>query len=182
MYQTVCNLEKTLLIVDDNGPLRERLAQAMTKRGFRVATAEGLAEAYKSIEGKVPNFAIIDLKLNDGYGLDIVEKINSLNKNSRILVLTGYGNIATAVKAVKQGAQDYLSKPADIDAIERTLMNINTNDSGIPVKPMSPDRVKWEHIQRVFIECNNNVSETARQLQMHRRTLQRILSKHAPRS
>jgi two-component system response regulator RegA len=182
MLQLHSELEKSLLIIDDDAPLRDRLAKAMTKRGFSVTTAEGIVQAKMSLKWNVPNYAIVDLKLNDGFGLDIVEEIHSSNNNARVIVLTGYGNIATAVTAIKHGATDYLPKPADTDAIERTLMNLNPNNLPPPSHPMSPDRVKWEHIQRVFAECKNNVSETARQLKMHRRTLQRILSKHAPRN
>jgi two-component system response regulator RegA len=182
MFQTDCNLEKSLLIVDDDGPLRERLAKTMTKRGFIVSMADSVAQARVSIRWNIPNYAIVDLKLNDGSGLEIVDQIHAVNDKARVIVLTGYGNIATAVTAIKHGATDYLPKPADADAIERTLMNLNPDVLSPPTNPMSPDRVKWEHIQRVFTECGNNVSETARQLKMHRRTLQRILAKHAPRN
>jgi two-component system response regulator RegA len=182
MSQTDNNLEKSLLIIDDDAPLRERLAKAMTKRGFNVSMADSVTQARVSIKWNVPNYAIVDLKLNDGSGLEVVNEIHALNDKARVIVLTGYGNIATAVTAIKHGATDYLPKPADADAIERTLMNLNPDIPPPPTNPMSPDRVKWEHIQRVFTECGNNVSETARQLKMHRRTLQRILAKHAPRN
>lgn len=182
MSQTDCTLEKSLLIVDDDAPLRERLAKTMGKRGFTVSMAESLAQARASIKWNVPNYAIVDLKLNDGSGLDIVDEIHAANEKARVIVLTGYGNIATAVTAIKHGATDYLPKPADADAIERTLMNLGPDLPPPSISPMSPDRVKWEHIQRIFAECGNNVSETARQLKMHRRTLQRILAKHAPRN
>lgn len=181
MSQTDCTLEKSLLIVDDDAPLRERLAKTMTKRGFTVSMADSLSQARSSIKWSVPNYAIIDLKLSDGSGLEIVDEIHAANDKARVIVLTGYGNIATAVTAIKHGATDYLPKPADADAIERTLMNLGPDLPPPPISPMSPDRVKWEHIQRIFAECGNNVSETARQLKMHRRTLQRILAKHAPR-
>lgn len=176
------NLEKSLLIIDDDAPLRERLAKTMTKRGFIVSMADSVAQAHASIKWNVPNYAIVDLKLSDGSGLEVVDYIHSLNNKARVIVLTGYGNIATAVTAIKHGATDYLPKPADADAIERTLMNLSPDLPPPPTNPMSPDRVKWEHIQRIFTECGNNVSETARQLKMHRRTLQRILAKHAPRN
>ncbi|MBM3468060.1 MAG: ActR/PrrA/RegA family redox response regulator transcription factor [Alphaproteobacteria bacterium] len=182
MTQTNPPLDKSLLIIDDDAPLRERLAKTMAKRGFTVSTADSIAQARASIRWNVPNYAIVDLKLNDGSGLEIVDEIHAANTKARVIVLTGYGNIATAVTAIKHGATDYLPKPADADAIERTLMNLNPDVPPPPSNPMSPDRVKWEHIQRVFSECNNNVSETARQLKMHRRTLQRILAKHAPRN
>jgi two-component system response regulator RegA len=182
MSQTNCTLEKSLLIIDDDAPLRERLAKTMTKRGFTVSMADSLAQARASIKWNVPNYAIVDLKLTDGSGLEIVDEIHAANDKARVIVLTGYGNIATAVTAIKHGATDYLPKPADADAIERTLMNLGPDLPPPPISPMSPDRVKWEHIQRIFAECGNNVSETARQLKMHRRTLQRILAKHAPRN
>jgi len=181
MSQMDCTLEKSLLIVDDDAPLRERLAKTMAKRGFTVSMADSLSQARASIKWSIPNYAIIDLKLNDGSGLEIVDEIHAMNDKARVIVLTGYGNIATAVTAIKHGATDYLPKPADADAIERTLMNLGPDLPPPPISPMSPDRVKWEHIQRIFAECGNNVSETARQLKMHRRTLQRILAKHAPR-
>lgn len=182
MTQVTCELEKSLLIIDDDAPLRERLAKAMSKRGFTVTTADSIAQARSSIKWNLPNYAIVDLKLNDGYGLDIVDEIHTANQQARVIILTGYGNIATAVTAIKHGATDYLPKPADADAIERTLMNLDPGCPPPPTNPMSPDRVKWEHIQRVFAECGHNVSETARRLKMHRRTLQRILAKYAPRN
>lgn len=182
MFQIDSNLEKSLLIIDDDGPLRERLAKTMTKRGFTVSMADSVAQARASIRWHIPNYAIVDLKLSDGSGLEIVDHLHAVNHKARVIVLTGYGNIATAVTAIKHGATDYLPKPADADAIERTLMNLSPDLPPPPTNPMSPDRVKWEHIQRVFTECGNNVSETARQLKMHRRTLQRILAKHAPRN
>lgn len=182
MSQIDCALERSLLIIDDDAPLRERLAKTMTKRGFMVTMAESVAQARASINWNIPNYVIVDLKLNDGSGLEIVDAVHAVNDKARVIVLTGYGNIATAVTAIKHGATDYLPKPADADLIERTLLTLNPDLPLPPVNPMSPDRVKWEHIQRVFSECNNNVSETARQLKMHRRTLQRILAKHAPRN
>jgi len=178
---TVLPLDKTLLIIDDDMPLRERLAKAMEKRGFTVLTAESLAQARTILKATSPNYAVIDLKLGDGFGLDIVDEIKVANDNARVIILTGYGNIATAVTAIKHGAVDYLPKPSDAESIERALLNTSTELPPPPESPMSPDRVRWEHIQRVFTECENNVSETARRLKMHRRTLQRILAKHAPR-
>ena len=178
---TVTQLDKSLLIIDDDLPLRERLAKAMEKRGFSVVTAESLKQARTILKTSSPNYAVVDLKLGDGFGLDIVDEIKAANDNARVIILTGYGNIATAVTAIKHGAVDYLPKPSDVDSIERALLNTSTQLPPLPESPMSPDRVRWEHIQRVFTECENNVSETARRLKMHRRTLQRILAKHAPR-
>jgi len=174
--------ERSLLIVDDDGPLCTRLARAMERRGFIVATADSVAAGVAATESVPPAFAVVDLRLGDGSGLDIVSAIRTARPNARIVMLTGYGNIATAVAAVKAGALDYLPKPADADAVERALLTRSDALPPPPEDPMSADRVRWEHIQRVFEQCDRNVSETARRLKMHRRTLQRILSKHAPRN
>ncbi|WP_032112481.1 ActR/PrrA/RegA family redox response regulator transcription factor [Candidatus Paracaedibacter symbiosus] len=181
MSEQILNDQNRLLIVDDDLHLRERLSRTMTRRGFQVTTADSLATTRFQLRQQSFDYAILDLKLTDGYGLDLVESIKASNPDIRIIILTGYGNIATAVAAIKHGAVDYLPKPADADEIERALKNRTDNPPPPPEDPMSPDRVKWEHIRRVFAECQNNVSETARRLKMHRRTLQRILAKHAPR-
>ena len=133
------------------------------------------------VKKKAPAFAVIDLRLLDGNGLDVVDAIHQIKKDSRIVMLTGYGNLPTAVAAVKAGAIDYISKPADAEAVEAALLAAPDKKASPPENPMSADRVKWEHIQRVFELCNRNVSETARRLKMHRRTLQRILSKRSPK-
>jgi two-component system, response regulator RegA len=174
--------ERSLLIVDDDTPLCQRLARAMERRGFVVATAESVAAGVSAATTHPPAFAVVDLRLGDGSGLEVVSALRSARPGARIVVLTGYGNIATAVAAVKAGALDYLPKPADADAVERALLAKEGETPEPPEDPMSADRVRWEHIQRVFELCERNVSETARRLKMHRRTLQRILSKHAPRS
>jgi two-component system response regulator RegA len=174
--------ERTLLIVDDDAPLCQRLARAMERRGFVVSTADGVAAGVASATTDPPAFAVVDLRLGDGSGLDVVTALRAARPGARIVVLTGYGNIATAVAAVKAGALDYLPKPADADAVERALLAREGETPQPPEDPMSADRVRWEHIQRIFELCDRNVSETARRLKMHRRTLQRILSKHAPRS
>jgi two-component system response regulator RegA len=174
--------ERTLLIVDDDAPLCQRLARAMERRGFVVATADGVAAGVAAATASPPAFAVVDLRLGDGSGLEIVSALRDARPGARIVVLTGYGNIATAVAAVKAGALDYLPKPADADAVERALLAREGETPEPPEDPMSADRVRWEHIQRIFELCDRNVSETARRLKMHRRTLQRILSKHAPRS
>jgi len=174
--------DRTLLIVDDDAPLCQRLARAMERRGFIVSTAEGVAGGIAAATADAPAFAVVDLRLGDGSGLDIVGALRRARPGARIVMLTGYGNIATAVAAVKAGAVDYLPKPADADAVERALLALEDGTPQPPEDPMSADRVRWEHIQRVFELCDRNVSETARRLKMHRRTLQRILSKHAPRS
>ena len=172
---------KSLLIVDDDNPFRERLARAMEKKGFKVFQAEGVIKGIESVKITKPAFAVVDLRLADGNGLDVVKQIQISNSTSRIIMLTGYGNIPTAVAAVKEGAIDYLAKPADADDVEKALLADSEKKAQPPENPMSADRVKWEHIHRVFELCNRNVSETARRLKMHRRTLQRILSKRSPR-
>ena len=174
--------ERTLLIVDDDAPLCQRLARAMERRGFIVSTADGVASGIAAAIENPPAFAVVDLRLQDGRGLDIVTALRKARPGARIVMLTGYGNIATAVAAVKAGAIDYLPKPADADAVEAALLAQEDRPPEPPEDPMSADRVRWEHIQRVFELCDRNVSETARRLKMHRRTLQRILSKHAPRA
>ena len=173
--------DKSLLIVDDDNPFRERLSRAMEKKGFVVTQAESVKKGIDSLKVKKPAFAVVDLRLNDGNGLEVVKQIQNLNTNSRIIMLTGYGNIPTAVAAVKHGAIDYLAKPADADDVEKALLADPKAKAPPPENPMTADRVKWEHIHRVFELCNRNVSETARRLKMHRRTLQRILSKRSPR-
>ena len=173
--------DKSLLIVDDDNPFRERLARAMEKKGFDVTQAEGVKKGIESVKVKKPAFAVVDLRLNDGNGLEVVKEIQSLNSKSRIIMLTGYGNIPTAVAAIKEGAIDYLAKPADADDVEKALLADPEAKAPPPENPMSADRVKWEHIHRVFELCNRNVSGTARRLKMHRRTLQRILSKRSPK-
>ena len=173
--------DKSLLLVDDDNPFRERLARAMEKKGFEVIQAEGVKKGIDAVKSKKPAFAVVDLRLNDGNGLEVVKQIQDSNENSRIVMLTGYGNIPTAVAAIKEGAIDYLAKPADADDVEKALLAAPKKKAAPPENPMSADRVKWEHIHRVFELCNRNVSETARRLKMHRRTLQRILSKRSPR-
>jgi len=173
--------DKSLLIVDDDNPFRERLARAMEKKGFEVSQAESVKKGIEVVKTKKPTFAVVDLRLNDGNGLEVVKVIQNSNSNSRIIMLTGYGNISTAVAAIKQGAIDYLAKPADADDVEKALLADPNRKAEPPENPMSADRVKWEHIHRVFELCNRNVSETARRLKMHRRTLQRILSKRSPK-
>jgi len=180
--QKVANLaDKSLLIVDDDNPLRDRLSRAMEKKGFKVTQAESVKQGIIQAKNSPPAFAVVDLRLNDGNGLEVVKEIQKLKKGSRIIMLTGYGNIPTAVAAVKAGAIDYIPKPASADDVENALLASPELKPKPPENPMSADRVKWEHIHRVFELCNRNVSETARRLKMHRRTLQRILSKRSPR-
>ncbi len=174
-------MSRKLLILDDDNALRRMLTRAMEQREFSVMSAAGVKEALSHIQQQVPDYAILDLKLEDGNGLDVVRNLQSVNPGCRIIILTGFGNIATAVAAVKAGALDYLPKPANPDEIVRALLQTEGGLPAPPEDPMSADRVRWEHIQRVFEQCDRNVSETARRLKMHRRTLQRILAKHAPR-
>ena len=173
--------DKTLLLVDDDKPFLTRLARAMETRGFEVRTAESVAEGIQQVKKAAPGYAVVDLRLSDGNGLDVIEALHASRPEARVVVLTGYGNIATAVTAVKLGAIDYLAKPADADAVYGALISDKDSRSALPENPMSADRVRWEHIQRVYELCNRNVSETARRLNMHRRTLQRILAKRAPK-
>ena len=181
LYKITDFADKSLLIVDDDNPLRDRLARAMEKKGFQVMQAESVDRGITLARTKPPAFAVVDLRLNDGSGLEVVKEIRKNKSDSRIVMLTGYGNIPTAVAAVKAGAIDYIPKPADADDVESALLASPGSKAIPPENPMSADRVKWEHIHRVFELCNRNVSETARRLKMHRRTLQRILSKRSPR-
>ncbi|MBB6167534.1 ActR/PrrA/RegA family redox response regulator transcription factor [Chelatococcus composti] len=173
--------DQSLLIVDDDRPFLMRLARAMESRGYTVRTAESVAEGLAAIDEAPPAYAVIDMRLGDGNGLDVVTRLKERRPDARGIMLTGYGNIATAVSAVKLGAYDYLAKPADADEIHAALMARSGMRAPPPENPMSADRVRWEHIQRVYELCGRNVSETARRLNMHRRTLQRILAKRAPR-
>ena len=173
--------DKSLLIVDDDDPLRGRLTRAMEKKGFAVIEAKSVEDGIKIVKKTPPNFAVVDLRLEDGNGLDVIKELSKVKKDSRIVMLTGYGNLPTAVAAIKAGAIDYIAKPVDADDIEAALLASPDSKAKPPENPMSADRVKWEHIHRVFELCNRNVSETARRLKMHRRTLQRILSKRSPK-
>jgi two-component system response regulator RegA len=173
--------DPTLLLVDDDEPFLRRLARAMEKRGFAPEMADSVAAGKAIARARPPAYAVVDLRLGDGNGLDVVEALREKRPDCRIVVLTGYGAIATAVAAVKIGATDYLTKPADANDITNALLARADVLPPPPENPMSADRVKWEHIQRVFEQCDRNVSETARRLSMHRRTLQRILAKRSPR-
>ncbi len=173
--------ERTLLIVEDDKSFLTRLARAMEARGFEVATAESVADGLLQVEKAPPFYAVVDMRLGDGNGLDVISALKKRRPEAHGVVLTGYGNIATAVNAVKLGAIDSLAKPADADEIHAALMQMKDARAAPPENPMSADRVRWEHIQRVYELCERNVSETARRLNMHRRTLQRILAKRAPR-
>src|SRR5947207_4199922 len=173
--------ERTLLIVEDDKSFLTRLARAMEQRGFAVSTAETVADGLLQVEKAPPFYAVVDMRLGDGNGLDVISALEKRRPEAHGVVLTGYGNIATAVNAVKLGAIDYLAKPADADDVVNALLAIEGRTAVPPENPMSADRVRWEHIQRVYELCNRNVSATARRLSMHRRTLQRMLAKRAPK-
>lgn len=172
---------RRLLLVDDDRPFLTRLGRAMESRGFEVQMSETIADAQNNVRIAPPDFAVVDMRLTDGNGLDVIAAIHKVKPDCKAIILTGYGNIATAVTAVKLGAIDYLSKPADADEVFAALMRLPDEKAEPPENPMSADRVRWEHILRVYELCDRNVSETARRLNMHRRTLQRILAKRAPR-
>jgi two-component system, response regulator RegA len=173
--------DRSLLIVEDDKSFLQRLARAMEGRGFTVTTAESVADGLTQLETASPAFAVVDMRLEDGNGLDVISALKRRRPDARAIILTGYGNIATAVNAVKLGAVDYLSKPVDADDVVAALLALDGRKAEPPENPMSADRVRWEHIQRIYELCGRNVSETARRLNMHRRTLQRILAKRAPK-
>ena len=173
--------DRSLLIVEDDKSFLQRLARAMEGRGFTVTTAESVADGLTQLETTSPAFAVVDMRLEDGNGLDVISALKRRRPDARAIILTGYGNIATAVNAVKLGAVDYLSKPVDADDVVAALLALEGRRAEPPENPMSADRVRWEHIQRIYELCGRNVSQTARRLNMHRRTLQRILAKRAPK-
>src|SRR5271156_869191 len=173
--------ERSLLIVEDDVSFLQRLARAMEGRGFVVTTAESVADGLLQVEKAAPAFAVVDMRLGDGNGLDVISAMKKRRPEARAIILTGYGTIATAVNAVKLGAVDYLAKPVDADDVAAALLALDNRKIEPPENPMSADRVRWEHIQRIYELCGRNVSETARRLNMHRRTLQRILAKRAPK-
>jgi len=173
--------DRSLLIVEDDKSFLQRLARAMEVRGFSVTTAESVAEGLSRLETASPAYAVVDMRLEDGNGLDVISALKRRRPDARAIILTGYGNIATAVNAVKLGAVDYLAKPVDADDVMAALLALDGRKAVLPDNPMSADRVRWEHIQRIYELCGRNVSETARRLNMHRRTLQRILAKRAPK-
>jgi two-component system response regulator RegA len=181
MPEQTSSTDQTVLIVEDDKALLQRLARAMEARGFTVTAAESVADGLMKVERASPPFAVVDMRLGDGNGLDVISALKARRPEARAIVLTSYANIATAVNAVKLGAVDYLAKPVDADDVVHALLNPNGTIANPPENPMSADRVRWEHIQRIYELCDRNVSETARRLSMHRRTLQRILAKRAPK-
>jgi two-component system, response regulator RegA len=171
----------TLLVVDDDEPFRTSLAKAIQRRGLAVRSAGSVAEAVAAANEEAPDYAVVDLRLGDGNGLDMVRILREIAPTTRIVLLTGYGNIAAAVSAIKAGAMDFLPKPVDVDKLLAVFLGQEAQPTAeAPADPMTAERVRWEHIQRIFTECDHNVSATARRLKMHRRTLQRILGKRAP--
>jgi two-component system response regulator RegA len=172
---------RSLLVVDPDRLLVNRLKQGFEARNYGVQTLETVSEALKAIAFRAPDCLVVEARLADGSGLDLVEALSNIRPDAKAIVLTGYGNIANAVAAIKRGATDYLAKPTDIETLHAALAGHSTGAAPAFDKPMSADRVRWEHIQRIFEQCDHNVSETARRLDMHRRTLQRILAKRAPR-
>ncbi|MEO0542335.1 MAG: ActR/PrrA/RegA family redox response regulator transcription factor [Pseudomonadota bacterium] len=173
--------DRTMLLLDDDVPFLRRMARALETRGFEVTTVETVADGLLQVAANPPAFAVVDMRLGDGNGLDVIKALQAKRPDAKAIVLTGYGNIASAVNAVKMGAANYLAKPADADDVVNALTVPADETPPPPDNPMSADRVRWEHIQRVYEMCDRNVSETARRLNMHRRTLQRILAKRAPR-
>ena len=180
-FQGETSTDRSLLIVEDDKSFLHRLSRAMEGRGFTVTTAQSVADGLSQLHSCSPAFAVVDMRLEDGNGLDVVSALKRQRPDARAIVLTGYGNIATAVTAVKLGAVDYLSKPVDANDVVAALLSVDGRQADPPENPMSADRVRWEHIQRIYELCDRNVSETARRLHMHRRTLQRILAKRAPK-
>jgi two-component system response regulator RegA len=172
---------RTLVIVDNDRLAVSRLLRGLEPRGFDIEVLESVGEAIALVNRNAPDCIIVESRLPDGNGLDVVAALKRIRPEGRAVVLTGYGNIATAVAAIKRGAADYLPKPADIEDVFAVLTGEERVQVSVPENPMSADRVRWEHIQRIFELCERNVSETARRLNMHRRTLQRILAKRAPR-
>ena len=174
-------ISNSLLIVEDDELLRESLAHAMEAQGFSVTSAGTVAQALRQIELSPPAYAAVDLRLPDGCGLTVIEALNRRQPDARAIILTGYGNLATAVKAAKIGAIDYITKPANADDIASALLVTRGSKPPPPDQPMTAARARWEHIQNIYASCGCNVSETARLLAMHRRTLQRVLAKGMPR-
>lgn len=169
---------RKVLIVEDDDALRERLERAMQKRAFATLSASSISEGLAIIEVDAPDYAIVDLRLHDGSGLTLVEALEQRHPNTRAIILTGYGNIPTAVAAARLGAIDYIAKPASAEEIIDVLMTPKGEQPPAPTNPLSPNEARWEHIEHVFHEAGDNVSKAARLLKMHRRSLQRILRRY----
>ena len=172
-----------VLIVEDDDALRGRLARAFASRGLDVRQVSNAADAEATARDDPPEMVVLDLRMPDGSGLDLIPKLLQIDPNTRIVVLTGYGSVATAIEAVRRGARHYLTKPADADEILAAFDRESGPSSGaLPLEPMSLDRVEWEHINRVLMDCQGNISEAARVLRLHRRSLQRKLAKYPPQT
>lgn len=183
MSETVANERPTLLLVDDDVTFCRVLAAALESRGFAVCVAHDVPAAHSLAQRDPPEYAVVDLKMPGPSGLDLVAKLKALDPNTRVVMLTGYASIATAVEAIKLGAVHYLAKPADADQVVAAFARVEGDtDTAVGERPLSVARLEWEHIQAVLRECGGNVSETARRLGMHRRTLQRKLGKRPARS
>jgi len=184
---TDANAPRQLLIVDDDATFVRVLSRALSSRGFEAIGATRADEARQLARRHQPRYCVLDLKLGDENGLKLISELHALVPEMRILLLTGYASLATAVEAIKRGAHDYLAKPVDADAVVRALLDgegaapADDEPPEAPEAPLALRRLEWEHIQRVLTECDGNISETARRLGMHRRTLQRKLSKHPVR-
>jgi two-component system response regulator RegA len=174
-------LDKSLLVVDDDRVFCERLARGLSSRGFEARTEISVAEALRTVRTAPPAFVVVELRLRDGTGLDVVQTLKTTRPDARAVILTHYGALASAVRAMKVGAFDYLAKPATVDDVVAALMAGRLDAPPDQEHRMSAHRARWEYVQRVFEACDCNVTETARQLHMHRRSLQRILAKHAPK-
>jgi len=172
------NARATLLLVDDNVTFCEVLSRALEKRGFAVTVAHSVEQALPLAQDNPPEYAVLDLKMDGASGLTLVHALHDLDPATRIVVLTGYASIATAVEAIKLGATHYLSKPANTDEIVAAFGHLPTPDAPLNPQTTSVERLEWEHLQRVLLDHQGNISATARALNMHRRTLQRKLSKH----
>lgn len=172
----------TLLLVDDDVTFANVLANALERRGYTVHIAHDVAGGLTIARADPPEYAVVDLKMPGSSGLELVRALQQLDEHTHIVVLTGYASIATAVEAIKLGAVHYLAKPADADEIVSAFAR-SEGDAATPVEtqPLSVARLEWEHIQKILAECNGNISETARRLRMHRRTLQRKLTKRPVR-
>lgn len=170
---------RTILVVDDDDVFRGRLVRALAERGLEARGAEGATAAIAQATEDSPELAVVDLRMPDGSGLDVVRELHAMDPATKIVVLTGYGSIATALEAVRLGATHYLTKPADVDEILRAFEREKRPPEGSGAVDPAPSlaRAEWEHIQRVLTDCGGNVSQAARVLRVHRRSLQRKLSK-----
>jgi two-component system, response regulator RegA len=169
----------TLLVVDDDEAFRMALGNALERRGFAVSFAEGLGPALEAARSKIFEYALVDVRMPGGSGIELVRALRAIDDGTRVVVLTGYGTIANAVEAMRAGAFDYLTKPVNAAVCARALLGVSTPEGTGDDVP-SLDRVEWEYLNRVLADCGGNVSEAARRLRMHRRSLQRKMGKQPP--